>query len=107
MTTVNMTSMGSPVLLKRRLAKKRRPLDGVDNCLPLLHLTYNTTATLFQSVPPNRGFLIYGLYILQVPTACNLRWDLGQCTKFHPVSCGVALPGFPEEVQNSKLPNPD
>ena len=73
MTTVNMTSIGSPVLLKRRLAKKRRPLDGVDNYLPLLHLTYNTTATLFQTVASNRG---------------------------------VASPGFPEEAQNSKLPNP-
>ena len=55
MTTVNMISMGSPVLLKRRLAKNRRPLDGVDNYLTLLHLTYNTTATLFQTVASNRS----------------------------------------------------
>ena len=57
MTNVNMTSMGSPVLLKRRLAKNRRPLDGVDNFLPLLHLTYIITVTLFQSVSTNREFL--------------------------------------------------
>ena len=57
MTNVNMTTMGSPELLKRRLAKNRRPLDGADNFLPLLHLTYTITVTLFQTVPTNREFL--------------------------------------------------
>ena len=57
MTNVNMNRMGSLVLLKRCLAKNRRPFDAVDNFLPLLHLTYIITVTLFQSLPTNREVL--------------------------------------------------
>ena len=85
MTNVNMTSMGSPALLKRRLAKNRRPLDGVDNYLSLPHLTYIILVTLFQSAPTNGETLLHDMDFIPPRFRQNVT--------------------FAEEAQNSKMPN--